>query len=176
MHMPGDDRRARRKRLLAFVLMAVTIAAFAPHAHAQKSPVPPPSAPQGNCTHHDPATRPDCPAAIAFLAQLQSALKNNDNQTVASLVSYPLLVTTGTRRRIRSRAQLLGEFDHVFSATLRAAILNATADDVWGNSNGFMIARGAIWFDGVAPRGAHSGPNDLAKYPMKIITVNAVYP
>lgn len=144
-------------------------------AQAQRAAVPPPSAPQGNCTHHDAATRPDCPAAIAFLAKFQDALKSNDKTAVASLIRYPLLVTAGGKRRL-SRAQLLAGFDHVFNPTLRAAILNATRDDVWGNANGFMVARGAIWFDTVIPRNGPTDEKSLAKYPMKLITINPVYP
>ena len=34
---------------------------------------------------------------------------------------------------------------------VRAAILKATADDVWGNYRGFMIGDGVIWFDGIVP-------------------------
>lgn len=169
--MNPSGRHAR----LALLLLALACAiAFAPSSRAQEAAVPPPSAPQGNCTHHDLATRSDCPAAIAFLAKLQDAFKSNDHAAVASLVSYPLLVTAGGKRQVRSRAQLLAEFDHVFTASIRAAILNATDDDVWGNSHGFMIGRGAIWFDAVAPRNA--SPAAAANAPMKLITVNPVYP
>ena len=59
--------------------LALLVLSVAMNAHAQRAAVPPPSAPQGNCTHHDPATRPDCPAAIAFLAKFQDALKSNDH-------------------------------------------------------------------------------------------------
>ena len=54
--------------------------------------------PTGNCTHPDPATRPDCPGAIAFLAKFQDALKRNDHPAVAALVHYPLLVTEGGKK------------------------------------------------------------------------------
>ena len=155
--------------------LALLVLSVAMNAHAQRAAVPPPSAPQGNCTHHDPATRPDCPAAIAFLARFQDALESNDHNAVASLIRYPLLVTAGGKRRI-SRAQLLADFDHIFTSTLRVAILNATADDVWGNVHGFMVARGAIWFDAVIPRNAPTDDKSLAKYPMKLITINPVYP
>jgi hypothetical protein len=154
--------------------LAVLVLSLAMDAHAQRAAVPPASAPQGNCTHHDAATRPDCPAAIAFLAKFQDALKSNDKDAVASLVRYPLLVTTGGKRRV-SRAQLLADFDHIFTPTLRAAILSATADDVWGNVHGFMVARGAIWFDTVVPRNGPTDDKNLAKYPVKLITINPVY-
>lgn len=122
----------------------------------------PPAAP-GNCTHKDVSTRPDCPAALAFLAQLQSALRSNNHAAVAALVRYPLLTPRNGRvYRIRSRDQLLANFDRVFRPDVRQTILNASPDDVWGNGQGFMISQGAIWFDGIPPNG---------KY--KLITVNS---
>jgi hypothetical protein len=117
----------------------------------------------GNCTHKDASTRPDCPDAIAFLATLQSALRSNNHEAVAALVHYPLLTPSNSRtHRIRSRAQLLANFDQVFRSNIRQAILNAGPDDVWGNWRGFMIGQGVIWFDGIPPDG---------KY--KLITVNS---
>jgi hypothetical protein len=116
----------------------------------------------GNCTHKDVSTRPDCPAAIAFLNKLQSAVRSNDHNAVAALVRYPLLTPRhGRVYRIRSRAQLLANFNRVFRPEIRQTILSAGPDDVWGNGQGFMIGQGAIWFDGV--------PQD-GKY--KLITVN----
>ena len=58
---------------------------------------------------------------------------------------------------------------------MRAAILQATADDVWGNYRGFMVGRGVIWFDVVIPSDK-SVPGDTKKYPFKVITVNPAFP
>jgi hypothetical protein len=177
MFMFGRQLCARRIALASTLLLCLT-SGFA-LARAQKAPVPATPQPTGNCTHPDPATRPDCPAAIAFLAKFQDALKRNDRPAVASLVHYPLLVTDGGRKQIHSRAELLGKFNSIFNASVRAAILNATPDDVWGNYRGFMIGRGVIWFDGIIPPNAHpdpSAPDDGKKYPFKLITVNPAYP
>jgi hypothetical protein len=133
------------------------------------------AASEGNCTHPDPATRPECSGAIAFLAKFQDALKRHDREAVASLVNYPLLVTGGGKMRIRTRAQLLGSYQRVFISPVRTAILKANADDVWGNANGFMVGGGVIWFDAVIPRNEQpdvSAPDYWKKYPFKIITVN----
>jgi hypothetical protein len=144
----------------------------APFALAQQQ------ASQGNCTHPDAATRPECPDAIAFLAKFQDALKSHDRKAVAPLVSYPLLVTGAPgRMRVRSRAQLLSSFDGIFTAPVRSAILKATPDDVWGNSHGFMIGDGVIWFDAVIPMKLAGHPTAPgAKYPVKLITVNRATP
>jgi hypothetical protein len=159
--------------LLFSLLLAFPIG-FAPLARAQQH------ATQGNCTHPDSATRPDCPGAIAFLAKFQDALKSNNREAVALLVNYPLLVTGAAgRTQVRSRAQLLSSFDGIFTAAVRSAILKATPEDVWGNSHGFMIGDGVIWFDGILPRsqaGSQSASGETPKYPFKLITVNRATP
>jgi hypothetical protein len=161
------------RRMICFAFPLCLLSACLP-AHAQKAPVPATPQPTGNCTHPDPATRPDCPAAIAFLRKFQDALKRDDRPAVASLVHYPLLTTAGGKRYVRSREQLLSSFDHVFNASVRAAILSATADDVWGNANGFMIGRGVIWFDSILPAKQASTRSGQTNF--RLITVNPVYP
>ncbi len=162
-----------RSALLCSLFFALTTC-ISPLARAQEH------ASQGNCTHPGPATRPDCPDAIAFLAKFQDALKSNDHEAVALLVNYPLLLTGAAgRTQIRSRAQLLSSFDGIFAPAVRSAILKATPDDVWGNYQGFMIGDGVIWFDGILPRNqpAHpSATHDSAKYPFKLKTVNRATP
>jgi hypothetical protein len=174
MFMFHRQLRARWIALAAAPLFCLMVG-LSP-ARAQKAPVPATPQPTGNCTHPDPATRPDCPAAIAFLAKFQDALKRDDRAAVASLVHYPLLVTAGGRKQIHSHAELLAKFNSIFNASVRAAILSATADDVWGNSHGFMIGRGVIWFDGIVPRNQHVAPGGQTDYPFRLITVNPVYP
>jgi hypothetical protein len=173
--------QANRLRILPYLAVLLALAIHGtPLAGAQKEPVPQQPEPTGNCTHSEPAARPDCSGAIAFLAKFQNALKNNNREAIASLVNYPLRVpdAVGTRR-IRSRAQLLANFDRVFTPPIRAAVLKATADDVWGNSHGFMIGRGVIWFEGIIPpneRPDASAADYWTKYPFKVITVNPAYP
>jgi len=167
----GAQRNLRYIALLCAFLFALTFGA-SPLAGAQEH------AAQGNCTHPGPATRPDCPDAIAFLAKFQDALKSGNQEAVALLVNYPLLVTGAAgRTQVRSRAQLLSSFDGIFTATVRGAILKATPDDVWGNYQGFMIGDGVIWFDGIIPRNQAARPSvPNAKYPFKLITVNRATP
>jgi hypothetical protein len=163
-------RRIQLPLLYLVCVLACTIGAPA-FGYAQSDK----AASEGNCTHPDPAARPECSGAIAFLAKFQDALKRDDREAVASLVNYPLLVTAGGKMHIRSRNQLLANYQRVFTAQVRAAILKANADDVWGNSNGFMVGSGVIWFDVIIPRNEQadvSAPDYWKKYPFKIITVN----
>lgn len=154
------------------ILFALALALSSPAFGQAQSGKP---VPTGNCTHPDPSTRPDCPDAIAFLGKFQDALKRNDHEAVASLVNYPLLATPDKKIHVRSRGQLLANYDSVFNPQVRAAILQATADDVWGNYRGFMVGRGVIWFDAVIPSD-NSVPADTTKYPFKVITVNPAFP
>jgi hypothetical protein len=133
----------------------------------------------GNCTQIDKSNRPDCPSAIAFFDRLQIALKNDDRRELASIVNYPLLTTLNHKKtHIRSREELLSHFDELFDAGVRCAILNSKRKEVWGNWRGFMIGRGAVWFDGIIPPGESpdiQSPDYWKKYPFRIITINNGY-
>jgi len=97
------------------VLLALVTACVAGSAVAQV----------GNCTRTD-STGPDCPGAIPFFRSFQLALRKNDRQKVASLVTYPVLTTVHHKRvRIRNRTQLLAYFDDIFDEGVRCAILSA---------------------------------------------------
>ncbi len=126
----------------------------------------------GNCTARDSSTRPDCPRAIAFLHDVQSAVRTNQPEKVASLVSFPL---RGVGKLARTKADFIRNYDAIFNASVRCAILHADDSEVWGNYRGFTIERGTIWWDGIIPPHArvdvHS-PDYWTKYPFKILTVN----
>ena len=130
----------------------------------------------GNCTQTDSSSRPDCPRALAFFSKLQSALRKDDRQTVASLVAYPVQASIHHKRiQIRNRTQLLAHFDEIFDEGVLCVILNGNEKNVWGNSRGFTVDGGAVWFDGIIPPGGNpdtKAPNYWTKYPLKIIAVN----
>ena len=130
----------------------------------------------GNCTQTDSSSRPDCRGALAFFRRFQSALQSNDRQTIAALVAYPVLTSINHKQvRIRNQQQLLAHFDDIFDAGVRCSILSATEKDIWGNWQGFMVGHGAVWFDGIIPRGERpdtKAPDYWTKYPFKIKTIN----
>lgn len=129
-----------------------------------------------NCTQKDASTRPDCPQAIAFFQTFQAAFNNNDRQKVASLVSYPVLTRLHHKRvHITNAAQFRTHYNEIFDRQISCAILAASKRDVWGNWRGFMVARGAIWFDAIVPAGERANtscPDRSSRYPFKIITIN----
>ena len=95
---------------------------------------------------------------------------------MASLVAYPVQTSIHHKRiQIRNRTQLLAHFDEVFDEGVRCVILNGSEKDVWGNSRGFTVDGGAVWFDGIIPPGESpdtKAPDYWTKYPFKIIAVN----
>lgn len=150
---------------LAAVVLCATLAVT--NAYAQRIPTEP-AAPAGDCIRHDASTRPDCPAALSFLATLQDALRKNDRARIATLTAYPLHTPPIRGQRvIRNRQELLARFNLVFTPAIRSKVLAAGPNDVWGNQQGFMVNQGVIWFDDRAARpGAPSA--------FKLIAVNPV--
>jgi len=97
----------------------------------------------------------------AFLAELQTAVKNGDRDKIASMISYPLLVIHGSRKaRITSQAQFLSHYDTIFDAHVRQTIAQQSARCLFGNYQGAMIGNGEVWF------------SEQQNGSMKIITVN----
>jgi hypothetical protein len=136
----------------------------------------------GNCTRKDVSMRPDCPGAIAFFDRVHMALEHDDRQALASLINYPLRTSIDHKQTmVRNRQQFLAHFEEIFDKGVRCEVLSARENDVWGNWQGFMVGGGAIWFDGIIPRGKHpdpDAPDYWTKYPFKIKTINndAYYP
>lgn len=97
----------------------------------------------------------------AFLSELQAAVKRDQREKIASMISYPLLVLHGTHRtHIRTKAQFLGHYDAIFTPHVRQAIARQSARCLFGNDQGAMIGNGEVWF------------SRQATGTMKIITVN----
>jgi hypothetical protein len=90
--------------------------------------------------------------ARAFLAQLQAAVQSNNKEAVAGMIGYPLLVLRdGKRTRIPRKEALLSNYDRIFTAPVRDAILQQTAQCLFGNSSGAMVGSGEVWFREEAP-------------------------
>jgi hypothetical protein len=121
-------------------------------------------------------SRPDCARAVEFYHRVKTALQSDDRKTLAGMIEYPLLARLNHRKvRVADRRELVAHFDEIFDPQVRCAILNSTERDVWGNSNGFTVGNGAIWFDGIIPSSEHPNPNApdfWTKYPFRIKTVN----
>lgn len=88
------------------------------------------------------------PKADAFLASLKAAVKSPDKRKVAAMVRYPLLINTSNgRKQIGTSAQLIAEYDRLFTTSVRKAIEEQTAACLFANWQGVMIGDGEVWFD-----------------------------
>jgi hypothetical protein len=92
------------------------------------------------------------------------------------MMRYPFLTSVNHKKvRISTPAKLLGHFDEVFDKGVRCQIANSTDGDVWGNSHGFTIKDGAIWFDDLIPPREMvdpKAPDYWTRGTFKVITVN----
>lgn len=83
----------------------------------------------------------------AFLAELQAAVSKGDKAKAAAMISYPLLVThDSAKTRIRTKAQFLTQYDSIFDAHVRQAIVQQSAKCLFGNWQGTMIGDGEVWY------------------------------
>lgn len=148
--------------------------------------------PKAPLQFQEDSQRPDYPRAVEFFHHLRNTLKKNDRQEISRLIEYPVLVQIhGRKTRIRSRAELLAHYDEIFDAGVRCEIFAASDKDIWGNSHGFTVKDGALWFDDFSPSGTNfddfspsgtnndpSAPDFWTKGTFKVMTVNngAFYP
>jgi len=100
-------------------------------------------------------------SARAFLAELQTAVKANDKDKIAGMISFPVNVILGGKRtRIREKSVFLAHYDTLMNAHVRQAILKQSAHCLFGNANGEMVGNGEVWF------------SELGDGSVKIITIN----
>jgi hypothetical protein len=120
--------------------------------------------------------RPDCPRALEFFHRVQTELRNNDRKAIAGMMKYPFLTQINHKKfHVRTRQQLLAQFDQIFDAGVRCELLGATDEDFWGNYRGYTVGLGAIWFDDPIPPGGQmdsNAPGFWNQGAFKIITVN----
>jgi hypothetical protein len=88
------------------------------------------------------------PKANAFLASLKAAVKAQDKRKVAGMARYPLLVNLSkSHKQIKTAAQLIAEYDRLFTTSIRKAIEEQTSACLFANWQGVMIGNGEVWFD-----------------------------
>lgn len=88
------------------------------------------------------------PKARAFLGELKSAIKSADKQKVAGLVHYPLEVNLVKGHRVvRTKAELVKDYDTIFTPGTRAAIEKQVPACLFANYQGVMIGDGEVWFE-----------------------------
>jgi len=104
----------------------------------------------------------------AFLSRLQSAFKANNRRAVIGVISYPLRVNSGGSSQLyRDAASVQRDFDRIFTAKVRKAVMKQRADNLFVRDQGAMVGDGELWFSETCANVACSPPG-----PVRIIAVN----
>jgi len=103
-----------------------------------------------------------------FLSRLQTAMRGRNKGAVVRLVDLPLRVNfAGGARTYRDRRSIERDFDRIFTARVRQAILDQRADRLFTNYQGAMIGDGEVWFDQTCPNASCSPAG-----PVRIRSIN----
>jgi hypothetical protein len=91
---------------------------------------------------------------LTFFDRLQHAVGSGDRAVVAELVHFPLRVNNpgGKHVMIATRAELLRQYDAVFTPPIRAAILKERPDKLIGGRDGVAVGSGLVWISGTCTR------------------------
>ena len=85
--------------------------------------------------------------AVAFVNTFKAELQKNNKLAIAAMATFPLTVNDDKRHlTIKNIQQLLKDYDTIFTATMRTAILE-DQEPIFCNYQGAMIAHGIIWFN-----------------------------
>lgn len=77
-----------------------------------------------------------------------NAVKQGDQKTVASLITYPIKVkVAGQAKHIPGPDVLIAHYDEIFSVKFREAIAKASPANLFVNAQGIMLGNGEVWFD-----------------------------
>lgn len=88
------------------------------------------------------------------LLSLVEAMDNSDAATIAGLAEYPLRVAAnGESYDIQSADDFVENFDTLVTQDTRDAVAEQTYDQLFVNSDGVMLAGGAVWMSNVCDNG-----------------------
>jgi len=108
------------------------------------------------------------PSFAAFLGRLQRAFREDDEDAVIDLISFPLRVNYGSGARVyRDARSVYRDFDRIFTPKVRGAVLRQSPRQLFTRDLGAMVGDGELWFDHRCPTSAC-----FASDPVRIIAVN----
>jgi hypothetical protein len=89
----------------------------------------------------------DAESVDKFFLELKTAVEKNERDKVVLLVDYPInVLIKGRRTRLRTKAELLKNYNTVFNEKVRQALAKSSAPS-FVNYQGVMIGDGEIWFN-----------------------------
>ena len=91
----------------------------------------------------------DEPDAVveARAGQFLKAAVRSDRAAAANAVSYPLRVNGDRPKTIRSKAELLAQWNSIFTPSLVAALREAVPHEMFVRNGMAMVGDGVVWFD-----------------------------
>ena len=110
---------------------------------------------------------------LSTIQKLQRGVAQGDRAAVASLVRYPLRVNHGPDQHtmITGRAELLRQYDAIFTPEIRRALAAEKLDDVLGSKEGVPLGRGLVWMTSTCgttrPRTCTIGITSINLRPLK---------
>lgn len=102
-----------------------------------------------------------------FLVKLQQAIGTNNRQSVINLVRLPLRVNGPGGKQVqiyRNQKSILRDYDSIFSAKVRQAVLAQRPNTLFHRDDGTMIGDGEIWFGAVCVKAICSKRDALKIY------------
>lgn len=87
---------------------------------------------------------------IEFVNRLKVATKANDKEWISEVISCPLSISleNGDRLQIETEADFVENYEFIFNANVKEAILRQEIADLFFNWQGLMIGRGQVWITG----------------------------
>ncbi|MBP3965672.1 hypothetical protein [Paenibacillus lignilyticus] len=84
---------------------------------------------------------------------VKTAIAEGDKVTVANHILYPLRVNgTSGSLLIKTRRDFVDRYDAIIDKSIKQAIAEQSADQVFVNYQGVMVGNGDIWFGGSADK------------------------
>ncbi|MBB3133293.1 hypothetical protein FHS26_000997 [Rhizobium pisi] len=84
------------------------------------------------------------------LRQLVRAMRSGDAEAIAGLVEYPLTVkANGETYDVENAEDFVENFDDLVTAETRRTVGRQQYQDLFVNSDGVMLANGAVWMGAV---------------------------
>ncbi|TVX93630.1 hypothetical protein [Paenibacillus agilis] len=82
----------------------------------------------------------------SFLENLQKAIKEDNHNDAANLMSYPLnIIKSGKKITISTKKQFVQKYDRIITSDVKKQVLKQKAKHTFHNQYGYMIGDGVMW-------------------------------
>lgn len=91
--------------------------------------------------------------AVKFVKKLQAAIKMDDKNAVANMVSYPMKINKLNNKKvlvhffIRGKQEFLQQYENILTPKNKKYILDNDPKDIFCNYQGAMVGAGTVWFE-----------------------------